>query len=82
MAGGHLRSQLRHVSTQKSVSLDEHSLILSTRKSNALDLATLIQGLVPLLEAYERAAEAATPRGGSTWQTRSARAFRRIPSCS
>jgi hypothetical protein len=54
MAGGHLRSQLRHVSTQKGVPLDEHSLILSTRKSNALDLATLIQGLVPLLEAYER----------------------------
>jgi hypothetical protein len=55
MAGGHLRSQLRHVSTQKGVSIDEHSLTLSTRKSNALDLATLIQGLVPLLEAYERA---------------------------
>ena len=55
MAGGHLRSQLRHVSTQKGVSLDEHSLILSTRKSNALDLATLLEGLVPLLDAYERA---------------------------
>ena len=56
MAGGHLRSQLRHVSTQKGVSLDESSLVLSTRNSNALDLATLIQGLVPLLEAYEHAA--------------------------
>jgi hypothetical protein len=56
MAGGHLRSQLRHVSTQKGVPLDEHSLVLSTRKSNALDLATLIQGLVPLLAAYQRAA--------------------------
>ena len=55
MAGGHLRSQLRHVSTQKGVPLDEHSLILTTRRSNALDLATLIQGLVPLLGAYERA---------------------------
>ena len=58
MAGGHLRSQLRHVATQKGVSLDEHSLISSTRKSNALDLATLLQGLVPLLVAYERAADA------------------------
>ncbi len=48
MAGGHLRSQLRHVSMQKGVSLDENSLVLSTRKSNALDLALLIQGLVPL----------------------------------
>jgi len=55
MAGGHLRSQLRHVSTQKRVSLDDHDLILSTRKSNALDLATLLEGLVPLLQAYERA---------------------------
>src|SRR5262249_43687257 len=56
MAGGHLRSQLRHVSTQKRVSLGERNLVLSTRRSNALDLATLIQALVPLLEAYERAA--------------------------
>jgi hypothetical protein len=54
MAGGHLRSQLRHVSMQKGVSLDENSLVLSTRKSNALDFALLIQGLVPLLEAYEQ----------------------------
>jgi hypothetical protein len=55
MAGGHLRSQLRHVSTQKGVSFNENSLVLSTRKSNALDLALLIQGLVVLLEAYEDA---------------------------
>ena len=55
MAGGHLRSQLRHRSTQKGVPIDEHSLVLSTRNSNALDLALLTQGLVPLLEAYERA---------------------------
>jgi hypothetical protein len=56
MAGGHLRSQLRHVSKKKSGSLDQTSLVLSTRKSNALDLALLIQGLVPLLAAYENAA--------------------------
>jgi len=55
MAGGHLRSQLRHLSIKKGVPLDENSLVLSTRKSNALDLAMLIQGLVPLLEAYEHA---------------------------
>lgn len=59
MAGGHLRSQLRHVSTQKGVSLDERSLVSITRKSNALDLATLIQGLVPLLQAYEQAVSSA-----------------------
>ena len=55
MAGGHLRSQLRHVAAQNGVPLDEHSLVLSTRRSNALDLATLLQALVPLLEAYEEA---------------------------
>src|SRR5262249_14681451 len=64
MAGGHLRSQLRHVCIQKSVSLDENSLVLSTRKSNALDLALLIQGLVPLLAAYEDAYEHASNGGG------------------
>src|SRR5262249_52336713 len=55
MAGGHLRSQLRHVSVQKGVSLNENSLVLSTRTSNALDLALLVQGLAPLLDAYEHA---------------------------
>src|SRR5690606_28222604 len=53
--GGHLRSQLRHVSVQKRVPLDERNLVLSTRNSNALDLAQLTQWLVPLLEAYEHA---------------------------
>jgi hypothetical protein len=40
---------------KKAVSLDEKSLVLSTRNSNALDFALLIQDLVPLLEAYEHA---------------------------
>jgi len=57
MAGGHLRSQLRHVCMQTGVSLDETNLVLSTRRSNALDIALLIQGLVPLLAAYEDAYE-------------------------
>lgn len=55
MAGGHLRSQLRYHATKKEVPGDENSLILSTRISNALDFALLIQDLVPLLEAYEHA---------------------------
>jgi hypothetical protein len=54
MAGGHLRSQLRHVATQRGVSIDDRALVLSTRRSNALDVATLTQALVPLLTAYER----------------------------
>jgi hypothetical protein len=53
MAAGHLRSQIRYYSTKKAVSLDESSLVLNTRSSNALDFALLIQDLVPLLEAYE-----------------------------
>ncbi len=57
MAGGHLRSQLRYSLHARRVCifLTRRALILSTRKSNALDFALLIQGLVPLLEAYERA---------------------------
>ena len=55
MAAGHLRSQIRYYSMKKAVSLDEKSLVLSTRNSNALDFALLIQDLVPLLEAYEHA---------------------------
>jgi hypothetical protein len=55
MAAGHLRSQSRYYSLKKAVSLDDKSLLLSTRTSNALDFALLIQELVPLLEAYEHA---------------------------
>jgi hypothetical protein len=57
MAGGHLRSQLLHCCTEKGVSIDEKDLVLSTRNSNALDFALLIQGLATLLEAYEEARE-------------------------
>ena len=53
MAGGHLRSQLRHYILKKGVSLAENSLVLRARSSNALDIALSIQGLVPLLKAYE-----------------------------
>ena len=55
MTAGHLRSQIRYYSTKKGVSLDESSVVLTTRSSNALDFALLIQELVPLLEAYEHA---------------------------
>ena len=53
MAGGHLRSQLRHYILKNGVSLDENNLVLSARSTNALDIALTIQGLVPLLKAYE-----------------------------
>ena len=55
MTAGHLRSQIRYYSLKKAVSLDEQSLVLNTRNTNALDFALLIQELVPLLEAYENA---------------------------
>jgi hypothetical protein len=55
MAAGHLRSQIRYYSLKKAVSLSDQSVVLNTRNSNALDFALLIQDLVPLLEAYERA---------------------------
>ncbi|HEX7082265.1 MAG TPA: hypothetical protein VF329_14755 [Gammaproteobacteria bacterium] len=54
MIGGHLCSQIRHYCLQDGVSLDEKSVVLRTRTSNALDFALLIRNLVPLLEAYER----------------------------
>jgi hypothetical protein len=55
MTGGHLRSQIRYYAMKRAVPLDEPSLVLSTRNTNALDFALLIQELVPLLEAYEHA---------------------------
>jgi hypothetical protein len=55
MAAGHLRSQIRYHATKQAASLDEKNVVLSTRDSNALDFALLIQELVPLLEAYEHA---------------------------
>jgi hypothetical protein len=62
MAGGHLRSQLRHYCMKEHVSLDEKSLVLTTRNSNALDFAVLIEGLVPLLKHYEDACQNADRR--------------------
>lgn len=55
LAGGHLRSQLRHYMLSERESLDDNSLILRTRRSNALDFGIAVQSLVPMLKAYERA---------------------------
>jgi hypothetical protein len=57
MTAGHLRSQIRYYSLKNAVPLDEQSLILNTRNTNALDFALLIQELVPLLEAYDHACQ-------------------------
>lgn len=55
MIGGHLRSQIRHYCMQDGVPLNDESVIRRTRTSNALDFALLIQHLVGLLDAYDRA---------------------------
>ncbi len=53
MLGGHLTSQIRYHRTKEGMSMNEHSVVLRTRTSNALDFALLVQGLVGLLKAYD-----------------------------
>jgi len=53
MLGGHLTSQIRYSCTKEGVSINEPSVVLRTRASNALDFALLVQGLVGLLKAYD-----------------------------
>jgi hypothetical protein len=58
MLGGHLTSQIRYYCTKDGMpglSISEHSVVVRTRTSNALDLALLVQGLVGVLKAYDRA---------------------------
>jgi hypothetical protein len=55
MLGGHLTSQIRYYCTKDGLSINEHSVVLRTRTSNALDFALLVCGLVELLKAYDRA---------------------------
>ncbi len=55
MLGGHLASQIRYYCTKDRVPINEHSVVLRTRTSNALDFALLVEGLVELLKAYDRA---------------------------
>jgi hypothetical protein len=62
MLGGHLTSQIRYYCTKDDLSLNDHSVILRTRTSNALDLALLVQGLVGLLKAYDRALQTGDER--------------------
>ena len=57
MLGGHLTSQIRHYCTRDGVAIDDSSVVLRTRVSNALDFALLVQGLVALLRAYDQAAQ-------------------------
>jgi hypothetical protein len=65
MIGGHLTSQIRYYCTKEGVpglSINDHSVVLRTRTSNALDFALLVQGLVALLKAYDRALQSGDER--------------------
>jgi hypothetical protein len=62
MLGGHLTSQIRYYCTKDGVSVNEHSVVLRTRTSNALDFALLVQGLVALLKAYDSALQTGEER--------------------
>ncbi len=55
MLGGHLTSQIRYYCTKDGLSIDDLSVVVRTRTSNALDFALLVEGLVELLKAYDRA---------------------------
>ncbi len=62
MLGGHLTSQIRYYCTKDSVPINDHSVVLRTRASNALDFALLVQGLVELLKTYDRALQSGDER--------------------
>jgi hypothetical protein len=55
LAGGHLRSQLRHLSWRTGWAFDDPHLLALTRSSNSMDMALLVRDLVPLLDAYTAA---------------------------
>ena len=55
LAGGHLRSQLRHLSRRTGWAFDDPRLLALTRSSNSMDMALLVRDLVALLDAYAAA---------------------------
>ena len=55
LAGGHLRSQLQHLSWHTGWDFDNPRLLALTRTSNSMDMALLVRDLVPLLDAYDNA---------------------------
>ena len=55
LAGGHLRSQLRRLSSHTGWAFADPRLVALTRSSNSMDMALLVRDLVPLLDAYAAA---------------------------
>jgi hypothetical protein len=62
MIGGHLTSQIRYYCTKEGVAINEQSVVVRTRTSNALDFALLVGGLVVLLKAYDCALQSGDER--------------------
>jgi len=61
LAGGHLRSQLRHLSWQTGWAFEDPRLLGLTRSSNSMDMELLVRDLVPLLSAYRAACATQEP---------------------
>jgi hypothetical protein len=57
LAGGHLRSQLRHRSWETDRTFDHPQVLALMRLSSAMDIGLLVRDLVPLLHAYSEARE-------------------------
>jgi hypothetical protein len=57
LAGGHLRSQLRHRAWQTGWAFDDPQVLAITRLSNSMDMALLVGDLIPLLDAYSAACD-------------------------
>jgi hypothetical protein len=55
LAGGHLRSQLRYRSAEMHLPGKDPAVVAITRNSNSMDVALLVNDLVPLLEGYAAA---------------------------
>ncbi len=81
LAGGHLRSQLRHLSWHTGWAFDDPRLLALTRSSNSMDMALLVRDLVPLLDAYSAACERQDADARLALRMRSSRASPPIPSC-
>jgi hypothetical protein len=59
LAGGHLRSQLRYRVWTSTRPSDDPELVAFVRNANAMDTALLVHDLAALLDAYDRATDAA-----------------------
>ncbi|HEY4364497.1 MAG TPA: hypothetical protein VGN17_26265 [Bryobacteraceae bacterium] len=62
MLGGHLTSQIRYYCKKDDIPIDDRSVVLRTRTSNALDFALLLQALVELLQAYDQGLQSGDER--------------------